>query len=233
MEGNASEHDTAEHDSEQPRSHNMWARLRDRLSFGATLVAVAAVAIFIGWLLGQYAIQAVTGPRLVSEPMARPTDGVDIGRATRDTAAPGTPITPTTGGMPPTASPSSPSAPSTVAETPPARETPSTTSAPTPAPSSSATNAAPSSAATSTATGSAAPSGGFWRVQAGAFSDRNRADSVVSDLHALGFEAVVTLGAQPVPYRVQVGAFRDEARARAIVEDLRAAGFEAAVFAPN
>lgn len=185
-----------ERDGERSRPNNAWARLTERLSFGATLVAVAAVAIFIGWLVGQYAIQAVTGPRLTSEPMVRPADA-DVSTDVK------------TDGAPADAGGSSP---------------------PTSTSTSTGTERTEGAAAT---TDTATPSGGFWRVQAGAFSDRSRADGIVSDLQAAGFEAAVTIGAEPVPYRVQVGAFREEGRARAIVDDLQAAGFEAAVLPPN
>lgn len=209
MEGKAMERDRG-----KSRRKRATSRFKDQLSFGATLLSVAAVAIFIGWLLGQYAIQSVTGPRLASNPLERPAsaDG-GIVSTTDPTAASNT--SSVAGGQsssatnsPPVASGPSAGALSTTPSTTPATATPTST----------------------TATSS---SGGFWRVQAGAFSDRSRADAVVSDLHARGFEAVVALGADPVPYRVQVGAFREEARARAIVDDLRAAGFEATVFAPN
>src|SRR5690625_5149318 len=59
-------------DGKTSRRNRASARFKDRLSFGATLLSVAAVAIFIGWLLGQYAIQSVTGPRLTSNTLERP-----------------------------------------------------------------------------------------------------------------------------------------------------------------
>lgn len=209
-----------ERDGERSRPNNAWARLTERLSFGATLVAVAAVAIFIGWLVGQYAIQAVTGPRLTSEPMVRPADADVAADVSTDVKTDGAPAD--AGGS---SAPTSTSASTGTERTGGAAATTDTATT-TPEASRAATPAASSGSA-------ATPSGGFWRVQAGAFSDRSRADGIVSDLQAAGFEAAVTIGAEPVPYRVQVGAFREEGRARAIVDDLQAAGFEAAVLPPN
>ncbi|MFO7265995.1 MAG: SPOR domain-containing protein [Limnochordales bacterium] len=71
----------------------------------------------------------------------------------------------------------------------------------------------------------------MWRVQAGAFSDRSRAEALVEQLRSYGFEAFVS--GTSAPYRVQVGAFSDVNRARALVDELRSLGFEAIVVAPN
>lgn len=68
-------------------------------------------------------------------------------------------------------------------------------------------------------------------MQAGAFSDRTRAEALVDQLRSYGFEAFVS--GTSAPFRVQVGAFSDATRARALVDELRALGFEAIVVAPN
>lgn len=213
---------TAEREGARGRRVRGKSRLKDRLSFGATLVSVAAIAISIGWMIGQYAIQTVTGPRLVAENFERPevTDvpgagqamgGPAVGSGTGSGTGAGTGSGAAGGsGSGGTATSGAPSAASSVTA---------------PAASGSATPATSPAA-------SPAPSG-FWRVQAGAFSDKARADALVSDLRARGFDAAVVAGAEPVPYRVQVGAFREESRARGVVDDLRAAGFEAALFAPT
>src|SRR5690606_34250323 len=62
--GGACMAEQADRGAERKRSKRggFWATWRERLSFAATLITVSAVAIFLGWLMGQYAIQAVTGP---------------------------------------------------------------------------------------------------------------------------------------------------------------------------
>lgn len=248
MPGNAKERDGDElrNDGSEPRKSSVWSLLMERLSFGATLAGVAAVAIFIGWLLGQYAIQSVTGPRITTDPLERPhnTDHLapappssDSFRATTPTSQ----LTPTTTSTSPSTTTTSggttPTSTGTgTRQSPPAStpsSAPSATSPATSGPASSAPQASPPSqvqpatGSSSTATPSA---GGFWRVQAGAFSERGRAESMAAQLQASGFEAFVSATA---PYRVQVGAFSDAARARAIVEDLHSSGFEAIVVPPN
>lgn len=65
-------------------------------------------------------------------------------------------------------------------------------------------------------------SAGLYRVQVGAFSDRERAQALADQLASQGFEASITSGP---PYRVQAGAFRNEAGAAARLEALREAGY--------
>lgn len=245
MLGNAMERDGDElrDDGSEPRKSSVWSLLMERLSFGATLAGVAAVAVFIGWLLGQYAIQSVTGPRLTTDPLERPhnTDHLapappysDSLSATTPTSAAGTPAPPsptaTSGDTTPTSTGTgtrqSPPA-STPSAAPSATSTATSGSASSASQSSPPSQAQPAAGSSSTATPSA---GGFWRVQAGAFSERGRAESVAAELKASGFEAFVSSTA---PYRVQVGAFSDAARARAIVEELHSSGFEAIVVPPN
>lgn len=215
---------------------NVFTRLKDRLSFGATLVAVAAVAIFIGWLIGQYAIQSVTGPPRTVESLQRPAstemsdadgrfdDRVAAGashdeireRPSSLPAVTGSTLTPIDSTSTEQTSPSSrPMSPA-------ATEAPATEDIATQSPPPSAT---PQPEAPSASTGS------IWRVQAGAFSERGRAEDLVAQLKARGFEAAVVTSSPP--YRVQVGAFREEARARSVVQQLHADGFEGFVVPPN
>lgn len=178
-------------------------------------MAVAAVAIFIGWLVGQYAIQSVTGPVAALEPLERPADvdtivseagGADAPVLTNETIPTGTPS-------------------ESAASTPPSSSGAGTESR---SGSSSGSAGAPTEATTPPSSSS---SGGVWRVQAGAFSERDRAESLVARLHARGFEAAIVSSASP--FRVQVGAFSDEARARSVVQELHADGFEGFLVAPN
>lgn len=66
----------------------------------------------------------------------------------------------------------------------------------------------------------------WYRVQVGAFRQREGAQRLVEQLARAGFEAIVVAGDL---YRVQVGAFRDEERARNLVAQLQERGFEAIV----
>lgn len=69
--------------------------------------------------------------------------------------------------------------------------------------------------------------GTWYRVQVGAFRQRDGAVYTVEQLAAAGFEAIIVPGGDL--YRVQVGAFRDEERARNLVAQLKEKGFEAIV----
>ena len=253
----------------------MLAGLAERLSFGATLVAVSAVAIFIGWLFGQYAIRTVTDqpasvgsvPAGTASTSSLGVSGVGappsssgirrrhvhsvvefrrfitglgperrcsvvrlVGRrrfparsvSTASTPAVSTPATPTG-----TSSAASPAASAPSASTSASTST-STSASPSPRPATTSGSSTTLSAGGASSTGTA--SSGLWRVQAGAFSERARAEAVVEQLRAHGFEAFVT---PTTPFRVQVGAFSDPARARALVEELRSLGFEAIPVAPN
>lgn len=215
---------TAERKQTRRRRARGKSRLKDQLSFAATLVSVAAIAISIGWMIGQYAIQTVTGPRIVADNFDRPeVTGPVVGSGTAGGAASGSGSAGGSG-VSATGQGAAPAGGGAAATSTAGRASGSGTTAVAPT---------TGSATTGSGSGSSTASGGFWRVQAGAFSDKSRADTVVADLRAKGFDAAVVLGAEPVPYRVQVGAFREEARARAVVDDLRAAGFEAALFAPT
>lgn len=210
-----------------------FARLAERLSFGATLVAVSAVAIFIGWLVGQYAIRTVTDQPVGTLPL--PSELMRSAEESVETASSGSPAP----GM--SAQNESPAATTTPTQTQSSSTSPASTAATTPASSRTGTAATSTStttsttstttpAATSTSAASGSSSGGLWRVQAGAFSDRARAEALVDQLRAHGYEAFVSSSA---PFRVQVGAFSDPARARALVDELHSLGFEAIPVAPN
>ena len=201
--------DKADRGAERKRSKRggLWATWRERLSFAATLITVSAVAIFLGWLMGQYAIQAVTGPAPSTTMLERPP-----------TPSPAESFSPAPSS---TTSTGSTTSRSTTAA--------STSSAPT-ASGTSQASTTPTATTSSTTTSSATAPSGLWRVQVGAFNDRNRADALAAELRARGFDVFVS--GQP-PHRVQVGAFSQESRARATAEDLRALGYEAIVIPPG
>ena len=204
----------ADRGAERKRSKRggFWATWRERLSFAATLITVSAVAIFLGWLMGQYAIQAVTGPAPSTTMLER-----------SPTPSPAESFSPAPSSITSTGSTTSRS---TTAASTSSAPTASGTSQASTTPSATTPTATTSSTTTSSAT---APSG-LWRVQVGAFNDRNRADALAAELRARGFDVFVS--GQP-PHRVQVGAFSQESRARATAEDLRALGYEAIVIPPG
>lgn len=166
---------------------------RRGIPFRLQVALVGLVALAIGYGLGYYLISLLTMPQ--------PSVGETL-----------------------VSSPPPPSsvAVSSPATTPAARtqERPASTTSSSSAPSSSAPAPAPASSAPSS--GSGESSGGLYRVQVGAFMDRDRAQALVEQLQAQGFEASITSGP---PYRVQAGAFRSEAGAAARLEALRAAGY--------
>src|SRR5690606_15054854 len=195
----------------------IWQIWRERLSFGLTLVTVSAVAIFLGWLMGQYAILAVTGPSPAVPVLERPS--------TPPPSETLSPQSPSRAGMAPAgASPPAPAASSPPPAVPGA--TAASTAATTPSPPA----ASSGGGGTSGAPAAPAASSGLWRVQVGAFNDRSRAEALAAELRARGYDVFVSGQA---PHRVQVGAFSEASRARATAEDLKAKGYEAIVLPPR
>ncbi|MBO8141836.1 MAG: SPOR domain-containing protein [Firmicutes bacterium] len=68
-----------------------WSVWKERISFAFTLVAVGAVAVFLGWLMGQYAIQSVTGPPPAVTPAQRPASAPASPRPAPETESPAAP----------------------------------------------------------------------------------------------------------------------------------------------
>lgn len=69
------------------------------------------------------------------------------------------------------------------------------------------------------------PSGGLYRVQAGAFKSKTNADAMLAKVKAKGFDTyMVKVGDL---YKIQVGAFKVKANAEATLKKLQAAGFSA------
>ncbi|MBU5294104.1 N-acetylmuramoyl-L-alanine amidase, partial [Anaerosalibacter bizertensis] len=68
---------------------------------------------------------------------------------------------------------------------------------------------------------------GLYRVQTGAFSQRENAQNLVDELKAKGYEAMIV--EKGGIYKVQVGAFSQRGNADKLAEQLKADGFEAIV----
>lgn len=69
------------------------------------------------------------------------------------------------------------------------------------------------------------PSGGWYRVQTGAFKSKTNADTMLAKVKAKGFDTyMVKVGDL---YKIQVGAFKVKANAEAMMKKLQAAGFSA------
>lgn len=69
------------------------------------------------------------------------------------------------------------------------------------------------------------PSGGLYRVQAGAFKSKTNADAMLAKVKAKGFDTyMVKVGDL---YKIQAGAFKVKANAEAMMKKLQAAGFSA------
>jgi cell division septation protein DedD len=192
----------------------------ERVYLILTLVAVAGVAIFLGYVVGQYAIQAATnaldreiaqeGDRVrqqVAE-TARQTPPnsaaqVDATPEADDTRGPGTRLQ----------SPSESTPPSPSREVQPAVE-------PTPKPAPGVPQTVP--AATS--------SKQLFRVQVGAFSSEVNAQSLAGELRDKGYQVLVVPGSL---HRVQVGAFAERSNAETLKRELESKGFPAAIISTD
>ena len=68
----------------------------------------------------------------------------------------------------------------------------------------------------------------LYRVQTGAFTHKDNAVLMESDLQARGFDAFIVKGGDNL-YRVQIGAFSIQTNAQALADKLAAAGYEAII----
>lgn len=73
----------------------------------------------------------------------------------------------------------------------------------------------------------ATPAAILYRVQAGAFTNRENADARVEALRAAGFNPYIVR--ESGLFKVRVGAFHDRTLAEQLAERLRAAGYETAI----
>lgn len=172
---------------------------REWLSLAATALSVAAVAVFVGYLIGQYAVTLVARPLggvAVSPEVERElAEGLaNLSPARQQPAAGSGGTGPAAGAAgqqaAPAAAPPAPPAPPASAEPP----------------------------------GPVSGGGTWYRVRVGDFDSRAELDRAVAKLEAAAFPALPLPGP---PYRVQVGAFRDEERARSLLAELERRGFKA------
>lgn len=184
-------------------------RLMERVSLGLTLVAVSAFAIFTGYLVGQYAITWVAAP-LIGEPQpesARPEAASTQFREEREPAA-SAPATSARAVSPTPTTAQAPASTSTPAAAGPASSPPSVAASSTAQSVSMyrvhvgryAARGEAEAVAERLRTGRPAvpdawvlfdQGAGAYRVQAGAFTARERALEFASELSARGYEAFV------------------------------------------
>lgn len=69
----------------------------------------------------------------------------------------------------------------------------------------------------------------LYKVQVGAFSQRDNAQRLVNSLKELGYEAIITSGP---PFRVQTGAFSNNDNAKRYAAELEDQGFEVTIVRP-
>ncbi len=179
----------------------------ERVYLILTLVAVAGVAVFLGYVVGQYAIQAATGA--LDRELTRA--GEEVRQQTAQTARemgrePSVPVEVESTTRMDTERHSSSGEP-----IPSLRESPSSPvvqgSAPSPVPSQ------PSSIQ-------------LYRVQVGAFSSEANARSLANELANKGYQVVVIPGSL---YRVQAGAFSQRDNAETLKRELEGKGYPAVI----
>ncbi|NLJ24519.1 MAG: SPOR domain-containing protein [Firmicutes bacterium] len=189
----------------------------ERVYLILTLVAVAGVAVFLGYVVGQYAIQAATGAldrdlvqegekvrrevaqtaekmRLESDIQAadEPTSGIEVKRQEAPVTSEPLPLGESSGVSVVRESPSPPAvqkaAPPSVAAPPSSKQ--------------------------------------LYRVQVGAFSSEANARGLADELNGKGYQAIVVPG--PL-YRVQVGAFSERDNAETLKRELEGKGYPAVI----
>ncbi len=173
----------------------------ERVYLILTLVAVAGVAVFLGYVVGQYAIQAATSAldrelvlegekvrQQVAEKARQeaPEPSLDIQRSTAVSEEPKTPEPITARPQPVVESPSIP-----LPQAVPTRS-----------------------------------SKQLYRVQVGAFSSEANAERLAQELERKGYQVLVTPGSL---HRVQVGAFAERGNAEALKQELEDKGYPAAI----
>lgn len=187
------------------------SRLSEGLSLFLTLVVVGAVAVVVGYLMGNYALKVLTRPEQQVEAPPQVSDEVPVTSAGR--------AEPTTGlATPATTTPKAPPASSEPSASP----TEPKPSGPTPGPTTTRSGQAQTGQAQTAAVGQPA----LFRVQAGSFSQRANAERLASELAGLGYPTLITPTA---PYKVQVGAFSRRDNAERLVAELKGKGYEAFV----
>lgn len=188
---------------------NKRSKVLERVYLILTLVAVAGVAVFLGYVVGQYAIQAATGA--LDRELTRA--GEDVRQQTAQSAReiarePSFQVGVESTTESDTEGHSSPG----VSETLPSlRESPSSPvvqdSAPPPAPSQTSGKQ-------------------LYRVQVGAFSSEANARGLANELTGKGYQVLVIPGSL---YRVQVGAFSQRSNAETLKRELEGKGYPAVI----
>lgn len=157
---------------------------KDKVNFGITLLTVSIIFIFLGYLMGQYAVSVVGQS-------SRPTPQVTQTQSINQQIEEGLENLRQSGqSRPESARQEEPAAPA-------------------------------SSTAESNQTANS-----LFRVQVGAFSQRENAIRLRDQLSEAGHEAVITSGP---PFRVQTGAFSSRDNAERLMNTLRSEGFEATI----
>lgn len=186
----------------------------ERVYLFLTLVVVAGVAIFLGYIVGQYAIQAATGA--LDRELAR--EGEAVREKVVETAR-GTPLETS-------AKKEELSLPG---------ETEEAAADESKGRDSSAISSISRGETTTTETVSpkppvTTPSKQLYRVQVGAFSSADNAQNLAKALKDQGYPVLVTSGSL---HRVQVGAFAERANAENLRVELEEKGYPAAIIATN
>mgnify|MGYP001347449363 CR=1 FL=1 len=153
------------------------------LNFAITLITLTVVFVFVGYLLGQYAVKFLKAQHDAQVRTVQTTPVISQN------------VTSTLPASQPQTEPEPPSQP---------RQPEDPQQVP----------VQPSSGQT------------LYRVQVGAFSQKENADRLAAQLRDLGYEVIVSSGP---PYRVQTGAFSNRQNAVRLSEELQSKGFEAAV----
>ena len=209
------------------------SRAFDRLTLALTLVGVCTIAVFTGYLVGQYAVRWVASPLIVTERAQDPGTRLAEDRAAAEVADRSLSPSPAQGSSSPAASaPVSSSAAgadqpgASTASPAPERPQPSSPSQP------------GQPAAASASRPSVQPPGAgagrtrrtIYRVQVGRFANRDDAAKVADALKAENPpvpDAWVLFDNSSGQYRVQAGAFSNRQRAQDFVDQLVAMGYDA------
>ncbi len=177
----------------------------DKIYLALTLAAVAGIAVFLGYIVGLYAIQAATGA--LNREIGR--EGGAAGQLARQ---PAVQITRDESRQP--------TEPGNVGEEVPAARQPA--SEPSPAPVEPKAELKPEPVQTESGSSGTR----LYRVQVGAFSSEANARGLAEELSRLGYQVLVIPGSL---HRVQVGAFSQRTNAERLKAELEGKGYPAVI----
>lgn len=208
------------------------SRAFDRLTLALTLVGVCTIAVFTGYLVGQYAVRWVASPLIVTERAQDPGTRLAEDRAAAEVADRSLSQSPAQGSSSPAASaPVSSSAAGAdqpgASTASPAPERPQPSSPSQPGQPAAASASRPSVQPQAPAQAERAT---IYRVQVGRFANRDDAAKVADALKAENPpvpDAWVLFDNSSGQYRVQAGAFSNRQRAQDFVDQLVAMGYDA------